>query len=63
MDNFVATVEEDENGDLIIPFPDKFMEQTGWLEGDDLEFTTEDNSIILINRSWLERQADLAVEK
>ena len=38
-------VEEGENGDLILPFPKDLMDLQGWKEGDDLEFTdNEDGS-------------------
>jgi hypothetical protein len=39
--NWTITVEEadDGSGDLILPFPDDFLEQQGWKEGDNLEWT------------------------
>lgn len=37
--NWVVTVEEDpETGDLILPFPDDFLAEVGWHEGDTLEW-------------------------
>jgi len=54
--SFVSTVEEDENGDAIIPFPEGFLERLGWLDGDELEYHTEGSDIVLINVSWQARQ-------
>ena len=35
---FITTCEEDENGDLVLNFPDELLEALGWAEGTDLEF-------------------------
>lgn len=36
---WTVTLEEDpETGDLILPFPDDMLEETGWQEGDVLEW-------------------------
>ena len=39
--NWTITVEEVDagSGDLVLPFPDDFLEQQGWKEGDTLEWT------------------------
>ena len=41
MSTWTIPVEEadDGSGDLILQFPDDFMEKTGWKEGDTLEWT------------------------
>jgi len=40
--NWTITVEEDpETGECILPFPEDFLEQAGWKEGDTLNW--EDN--------------------
>ena len=36
---YTVAVQEDENGDLILPFPDALLAQMGWKEGDILEWT------------------------
>jgi hypothetical protein len=37
---WTITLEEDpETGDLILPFPEDFLKETGWLEGDTLTWT------------------------
>lgn len=41
MKSFTATLIEDENGELILPFPEGFMESLGWEIGDTL--TWKDN--------------------
>jgi hypothetical protein len=36
---WIITVEEDpETGDCILPFPEDFLEQAGWKEGDTLNW-------------------------
>ena len=35
---FITTCEEDEDGNLILSFPDELLEALGWAEGTDLEF-------------------------
>lgn len=36
-DHWVVTLEQDpENGDLILPFPQDFLDSVGWQEGDTL---------------------------
>jgi len=42
MTTWTITVEEDpETGDLLLPFPEDFLETAGWKEGDTLNW--EDN--------------------
>ncbi len=37
---WTITVEEDpETGDLVLPFPEDFLKETGWKEGDTLTWT------------------------
>ena len=41
----IVTLEED-NGDLIFPFPDKLLDELGWKEGDVIEWThNQDGSL------------------
>lgn len=41
---WTITLEEDpETGDLILPFPADFLAETGWQEGDVLEWIDNDN--------------------
>jgi len=34
---------DDGSGDLILPFPDEFLKETGWVEGDILEWIDNEN--------------------
>jgi hypothetical protein len=41
---WTITLEEDpETGELILPFPEDFLEQVGWKEGDTLVWKDEGN--------------------
>lgn len=54
---FTAKVEEDENGEQYILFPDGTLDD--WLPDDKLEWIlNDDKTIILVNHSWKERQSD-----
>lgn len=55
---WTITVEEDpETGDLILPFPKDFLEETGWSEGDTLTWTDRGDG------SWsLEKKIDKTVK-
>jgi hypothetical protein len=35
---FITTCEEDEDGNLILPFPEELLEALGWSEGTTLDF-------------------------
>ena len=38
--SWTITLEEDpETGDLILPFPEEFLKEQGWAEGDTLDWT------------------------
>jgi len=39
MKEWTTFIEEDENGELVLPLPDGLLELQGWQEGDDLEWT------------------------
>ena len=41
---FTVTLEEDGDGNLILPFPDEMLESLGWEEGDVLEWVEDDYS-------------------
>lgn len=57
MSNWTVTVEEDEEGNTILPFPKDMLEQMDWREGDTLDFQMNDNeSCSIVNLSWEERQ-------
>ena len=46
MATYDVTLEED-GGDLILPVPEDLMDELGWQENDLLEWTIEDDHIVL----------------
>jgi bifunctional DNA-binding transcriptional regulator/antitoxin component of YhaV-PrlF toxin-antitoxin module len=47
MSSYIIEVEEDENGELFITFPDEVIEELGWQEGDILNWDVQGTGIIL----------------
>jgi bifunctional DNA-binding transcriptional regulator/antitoxin component of YhaV-PrlF toxin-antitoxin module len=41
----IITCEEDEEGNLVIPFPDELLNALGWGEGDELELQVLADSV------------------
>ena len=41
--NWIITVEQDENGELLLPFPPDLLAQMGWSEGTDLFWIDNEN--------------------
>jgi len=54
---WTVTIEEDENGEAILPFPQELLDANGWAEGDELEWF--DNG----DGSWTLEKIDKMVEK
>jgi hypothetical protein len=49
--NWTITVEQDPaNGDLLLPFPDDFLETQGWKEGDTLEWVDNNDGTWTIRK-------------
>jgi bifunctional DNA-binding transcriptional regulator/antitoxin component of YhaV-PrlF toxin-antitoxin module len=46
----VITQEDPVTGDLIIPLPPPVLENLGWKEGDDIQFTLGDNGEIYLTK-------------
>lgn len=46
LDSFTITLEEDDEGNLILPFPDELLDALGWVEGDTLEIYTVYKQIV-----------------
>ncbi len=40
---YIVELEEDENGELILPLPDDLLKEMNWKEGDQLNFTDNKN--------------------
>ncbi len=47
MSTYILEVEEDENGELYITFPDEVIEDLGWQEGDILNWDVKGEGIVL----------------
>jgi bifunctional DNA-binding transcriptional regulator/antitoxin component of YhaV-PrlF toxin-antitoxin module len=45
--NFITQCEEDEDGNLILNFPDELLEAMGWGEGTCLDIDVVGNGIVL----------------
>jgi hypothetical protein len=53
---FTATLLEDPaTGDLILPFPDDFLDELDWREGDTLNFTVNGEVVVIVNTSMAQR--------
>lgn len=44
---FITTCEEDEDGNLILPFPEELLEALGWTEGTTLDFDLIGDRLII----------------
>lgn len=44
---YEVILQEDENGDLLVPIPQVLLDQLGLKEGDDVEFYVENNTVIV----------------
>ena len=47
MTDYIIELQEDDNGDLFIEFPDDLIDTLGWQEGDILDWRLKDEAIIL----------------
>jgi bifunctional DNA-binding transcriptional regulator/antitoxin component of YhaV-PrlF toxin-antitoxin module len=45
--SYILEVQEDENGELFVTFPEDIVEALGWQEGDVLEWKLKGNGVIL----------------
>jgi hypothetical protein len=46
----VITHEDPDTGDLMLPIPQKLLDELGWREGDDIEFAVDDNGKYILKR-------------
>ena len=44
---FVTTCEEDEEGNLVLPFPEELLEAMGWSEGTVLDLDVIGNRLVI----------------
>jgi bifunctional DNA-binding transcriptional regulator/antitoxin component of YhaV-PrlF toxin-antitoxin module len=47
MSSYILEVQEDENGEMFITFPEEVVEHLGWQEGDVLNWDVKGEGIIL----------------
>lgn len=45
--SYILEVQEDENGDQFITFPDEIIEELGWQEGDVLNWDVRGEGIVI----------------
>lgn len=51
---FIGTVEEDEQGELYITFPEEMIAHLGWQEGDVIEWDTDDHGRVVARKAKTE---------
>lgn len=49
MNSWEVVLEEDTNGEIILPFPPELIRKYNWLEGDQLEFEIKDKHVVITN--------------
>ena len=47
---YTARLEEDENGDLVLPLPEELLEELNWQIDDTLEWKVLENGNIILNK-------------
>jgi hypothetical protein len=50
---FSVTLQDagDGSGDVIVPFPEEFLKQEDWLEGDSITLKVKGETLVMINTS------------
>ncbi|MEJ2795774.1 hypothetical protein WAE56_20415 [Iodobacter sp. LRB] len=50
--SWYSTIQDagDDSGDGILLFPDKLLEESGWIEGDVLDFQIQDDGSVLLQK-------------
>ena len=46
----VITQEDPETGDMLIPIPQQLLDELGWKEGDDVDFSIDDKGRIVLKK-------------
>lgn len=47
----VITQEDEVTGDLLLPIPPQLLAQLGWTEGDEIEFTVDEQGKYILKKS------------
>ena len=56
MTKHIITLQEDENGDLVIPFTEEMLEEAGWKEGDALSWKDNTDGSFSITKKGAEME-------
>ena len=58
MTTYTAEIQdtEDGSGDGILQFPDEFIKDQDWREGDRIHMTAVNGELIIRNLDWIERE-------
>ena len=56
---YTVQLEEDENGDLVLPFTDEILEELGWKVGDQLVWKANGDGTYTISRGHDDRLGDV----
>ena len=46
----VITQEDPETGDMLIPLPPQLLKDLGWKEGDEIDFSIDDNGRMIVKK-------------
>ncbi len=46
----VITQEDPETGDVLIPLPPQLLKDLGWKEGDEIDFSIDDNGRMIVKK-------------
>ena len=52
--SFVCEIIEDENGELMIQFPDDLIQQLGWREGDIIDWDIDENGRVTARKAKID---------
>jgi len=47
---YEVIVQEDENGDLLLPIPPMLLEKLGWFEGDEIDFGVDSQGRYILSK-------------
>lgn len=54
--SWTVILEEDENGEIVLPLGEEFMKENGWEIGDKIDWSVEDGYAVMINLSKKARE-------
>ena len=46
----VITQEDPETGDMLVPLPPQLLKDLGWKEGDEIDFSIDDNGRMIVQK-------------